>query len=187
MDNELVVTYLTQLMQEELAPAIPYEVDIETAQAFGKKVLDRFRNPHINHLWLNITVQYSSKMKMRCLPLLKNHFKQTDAVPERMAIGFAAYLLFMRSVSKTEGKFFGEFNGTQYQIQDEQAAVFYKRWGSLAPTGVVKETLRDIAFWGSDLSLLPGFQDAVFNHLQSMIDGGVIASLENIHIKNAVA
>ncbi|HZH01525.1 MAG TPA: tagaturonate reductase [Flavisolibacter sp.] len=187
MDNELVVTYLTQLMQEELSPAIPYELDIETAQAFGRKVLDRFRNPHINHLWLNITVQYSSKMKMRCLPLLKNHYKQTDAVPERMAIGFAAYLLFMKSALKTEGKFFGEFNGTQYQSQDDQAAVFHKRWGSQAPTGVVKETLRDIAFWGSDLSLLPGFQDAVLHHLRLMIDGGVKVSLEHTQTKKAVA
>ncbi len=35
-------------MQQEIAPSIPYDVELSTAREFGNKVLDRFRNPHIN-------------------------------------------------------------------------------------------------------------------------------------------
>ena len=187
MDDANVSAYISQLMQDELANAIPYTVDFDAAQAFGRKVLDRFRNPHINHLWLNITVQYSSKMRMRCVPLLINHYHKIGTVPELFAAGFAAYLLFMKGVSKVDEKVYGERSGVRYLIQDDQAPVMYKRWQSQSPAGVVKSTLGDIAFWGSDLSLLSGFQESVHQHLLSMIDKGVKGSLENIQIKKAVA
>ncbi|HYC29302.1 MAG TPA: tagaturonate reductase, partial [Chitinophagaceae bacterium] len=72
MDSEYMSAFITDLMQNELAPAIPYEADLYTAREFGAKVLDRFRNPHIRHRWMNITMQYSSKMKLRNIPVLLN-------------------------------------------------------------------------------------------------------------------
>jgi tagaturonate reductase len=108
-------------------------------------------------------------------------------VPELFAAGFAAYLLFMKGVSKVDEKVYGERSGVRYLIQDDQAPVMYKRWQSQSPAGVVKSTLGDIAFWGSDLSLLSGFHESVHQHLLSMIDKGVKGSLENIQIKKAVA
>lgn len=61
------------------------------------KVLDRYRNPFIEHQWLSISLQYSSKMKMRNVPVLLKHYEKTDAVPQHMALGFARSL-FMESV-----------------------------------------------------------------------------------------
>jgi tagaturonate reductase len=70
MDDELVSSYISELMLSELAPSIPYPVSLDTARAFGSKVLDRFRNPHIQHPWINITMQVSSKMRLRNIPIL---------------------------------------------------------------------------------------------------------------------
>ncbi len=65
-------------------------------------MLDRYRNPYIEHLWLNILVQYSSKMKMRNVPLLLRHYEKAGNIPEYMALGFAGHLLFMKcTLAKT--------------------------------------------------------------------------------------
>ena len=42
---------------------------------------------------ISITMQYSSKMKMRDIPVLLEHYRHRDTVPERFSLGFAAYLL----------------------------------------------------------------------------------------------
>lgn len=178
MDDAGMSAFISELMQHEIAPSIPYAVDLSVAQDFGAKVLDRFRNPQIKHQWLSITMNYSSKMKMRCIPVLEKHYAVTDDVPPLFAFGFAAYLYFMKGVTKKDGKYYGELNGKEYYIQDDQAEVFYKRWAGLTPVALVGETLGDAAYWGSDLNTLPEFKQAVVDKLNLMLNNGVREALE---------
>lgn len=187
MDDEIVSGFITALMQHEIAPSIPYPVDPATAQEFGARVLDRFRNPHIRHQWINITMQYSSKMKMRCLPVLLKHYERHDDAPGLFALGFAAYLYFMKAVERKGTQYFGELNGTKYQIQDDQAEVFYKRWMGLSNAALVQDALRDTGFWGLDLNSLPGFTQAVTEKLNGIIHGGIREAMEGISIKKIIA
>lgn len=183
MENKEAFFYMENLMQNELAPSIPYAVSLEEAGSFGQTVLDRFRNPYINHLWINITVQYSSKMKMRCVPVLITYYRKKNTVPFLFALGFAAYLLFMKVTQKKDGKFFGERDGEEYPVQDDQAEVFRQRWQSLSPAQLVKEVLSDQQFWGHDLILLPGFYDEVLSNLITMIDKGTKSALKEAPVK----
>ena len=178
MDVPVIAQFISDLMQKEIAPAIPYEVDATAATAFGNEVLDRFRNPNIRHQWLSITMNYSSKMKMRCIPVLLQHYRNSDSVPELFALGFAAYLAFMKPVVKRGGQFYGERNGEEYLIQDEMAEVFYKRWSGLSTTALVSEVLRDNGFWEEDLHALPGFHGAVVEKLNLILSGGMKETLE---------
>jgi tagaturonate reductase len=187
MDDEKVAGFIQELMLTELAPAIPYNIDQNEAAAFGASVLDRFRNPEIRHQWINITVQYSSKMKMRCLPLLLKHYSGNNTVPELFALGFAAYLAFLKPVSLEQDQYYGETNGMSYPIQDNLAEVFYKRWLEFDPAGVVEEVLRDNAFWGEDLYILPGFAEAVLENLNIILASGVKKAIEKTKNKKTVA
>ena len=187
MDVPVVANYISELMQKEIAPAIPYEVDQTAAIAFGNEVLDRFRNPHIRHQWLSITMNYSSKMKMRCIPVLLEHYKKNENVPELFTMGFAAYLAFMKPVTKKGGQFYGDLNGESYLIQDELAEVFYKRWSGLTITSLVQEVLRDNAFWGEDLHALPGFHQSVVEKLNMILASGVKETLETLTINKSYA
>ena len=180
MDDEEFFSFISDLMLKEIAPSIPYEIDKNVSLGFGTKVLDRFRNPFIKHHWLSITMQYSSKMKMRCIPVLLNHYKKFGTVPQLFAFGFAAYLYFTKPVTIKEGKYYGDFLGKSYLINDDQAAVYYKRWAELSVVTLVKEALSDQAFWGEDLTLLNGFQKSVTDHLILMMDIGVHNALESI-------
>ena len=187
MDDELVRGYISDLMLHEIAPSIPYEVSLSKAQEFGNKVLDRFSNPNIRHFWSAITVNYSSKMKLRCVPLLMKHFENTGTIPDAMAFGFAAYLYFMKPVQKKGEQYFGELNEQPYLIQDEQAAVYYRRWAGLSPVALVKETLRDYGFWEADLSALPGLEQTVIDKLNLILAQGIKESLETVHTKKIFA
>jgi tagaturonate reductase len=187
MDDEIISSYISDLMQYEIAPAIPYDVDLKAAQDFGYKVLDRFRNPHIKHQWLSITMNYSSKMKMRCVPVLLKHYENNESVPELFSLGFAAYLLFMKGVVKRGDGFYGDYNGEAYLIQDDQAEVFYKRWAGLTTALLVQEVLSDSAFWGADLSSLPGFKQSVTEKLNLIMNNGIKETIENIPSKKVVA
>lgn len=179
MDDEVMGAFITDLMLHELAPVVPYPVDLSTAREFGRKVLERFRNPHIRHHWLNITVQYSSKMKMRNIPMLLQHYRSSANPPELFTIGFAAWILFMKSVKKEGEKCFGQLNGEYYAIEDERAIDFYYKWNNFSVPQVVQEVLGDAVFWGTDLNALPGFTRAVTDKLEAIMNKGARAVLES--------
>lgn len=178
MSNPQVNAYIETLMNTEISPAIPYQVTEPETSAFSKSVVDRFANPFIEHLWLNITFQYSMKMKIRVLPLLLNHYKIFQKVPEKLAFGYAAYLVFMKTNKTENGKYFGAYNDIHYQITDDKAAYFYEKSKS---TSYVIDVLSDAAFWTADLSLLSGFIDEVNSKYNAILVNGIAAELANLN------
>jgi len=178
MEDKLSSAFIEDLMKNEIGPSIPYKIDSKVKATFISNVLDRFRNPHINHLWKNITLNYTSKMKMRCIPVLINHYKENDAPPSLFSLGFAAYLYFMKAVSQQGKAFYGEFEGEPYLIEDEMASKFYKLWSGKPVDVLVKEVLKDKDLWDHDLTQLNGFQEVVTSDLQSIITNGAKVTLE---------
>ena len=124
---------------------------------------------------------------MRCTPLLMKHYEKTETPPELFALGFAAYLYFMRAVTKKGNQYFGEINGQSYLIQDEQAEIFYKRWAGLNTATLVQETLKDYSFWEDDLYSLPGFQQSVTDKLNLIANNGMKEAIESIPVKKIIA
>jgi tagaturonate reductase len=183
MQHPTASAFISNLMLAELAPAIPYPVPEKTAQRFGLSVLDRFRNPHIEHQWLSITLQYSSKMKMRNVPTILQYYRVFNRVPEYISLGFAAYLRFMKAVKQEEGKFYGEVNGRYYPISDDKAAYFYEQWNSRPVDELVQTVLENKALWEHDLAALPGFAPAITDKLNQLLNNGVRATLDSFSPK----
>lgn len=165
MEDSLMANFIEHMMLEELAPAIPYQLSEGEAREFGQQVLDRFRNPFAAHRWIQITVQYTSKMRMRNVPTLLKHYERFGTVPAYFALGFAAYLRFMKAEEQTDGKFFGKLNGQSYPIQDGQAAFFYEQWQQLSAKELAPSILKNEALWGTDLTKLSGFSEQVTSFL----------------------
>jgi len=180
MNDTIMGKYIADVMQYEIGTSIPYEIDSDTIQNFIRKVLDRFRNPYLNHYWKTITLNYSSKMKLRCIPLLVNYYKKNDSAPELFALGFAAYIYFMKAVKQSGKEFFGEVNGKSYLIEDNMAEVFYTLWQNFPVEKLVEEVLKNTDLWEEDINVLPGFQQSVIDKLNSIIDKGMEATLKNI-------
>ena len=133
MLDENYAPFVKRLMNVEIASSIPYQIEDKLKADFAHKVYERFCNPYINHQWISITAQYTFKMKMRCLPLIKQYYKLFNAIPTSMTLGFAAYLLFMKATACKEGKYYGIHNGCEYLINDDSAVYFYNCWNSMKP------------------------------------------------------
>jgi len=173
MEDEDMAAWISGLMLQEMVPAIT-DIYITEAAAtqFAQAVLDRFRNPHIAHQWVSITMQYTSKMKMRNVPVLLRHYQRSQEPPVWMALGFAAYLLFMRSERTADGQYKGMANGREHTIQDDHAAWFHEQWKRLEPAVLVKEVLGNTGLWGTDLTALKGFHKAVTGALSALLHHG---------------
>jgi tagaturonate reductase len=94
MRQDWMVTYMTVLMKTEISPLLVKSgISQQESEAFGDQVLDRFRNPFLQHAWINIAAQFSAKMQMRTAFLLRRAAAEMGHLPKAMAVGFAAYIL----------------------------------------------------------------------------------------------
>jgi tagaturonate reductase len=170
-------------MTEEIAPALaPVGISRDEACRFASKVLDRFRNPSLEHHWLSITMQYSSKMKMRNLPLLERHYKENSELPKRMALGFAAYILFMKNHDQN-GHPTGESNGVAYSVRDDQAPWFSAAWEAAGEKDIASVVLGHSDYWETNLLHYPGFLEAVRLNLHTLQHEGARAVLNGLQQK----
>lgn len=180
MQDEIMAEFIQNLMLSDIAKGIPYEIEETQIRQFGTKVLDRFRNPFIEHPWLNITLQYSSKMAMRNIPTLLNYYKKFDNVPEYFALGFAAYLLFMRVEKEENGVFYGSWKDKSYQIQDDKAKIIKELWQKYGNDEMVCVVLKSKELWGEDLSQLKDFSDKVQDFLNQVLNFGAKETISKL-------
>lgn len=124
MADKIFSAFVEELMLKDIACAIPHQIPEDDKRAFGLKVLDRFRNPFLQHQWLNITLQNTTKMRMRNAQVIKNYHEAKSRAAICMAIGFSAYILFMRAVKKEDGLYYGRRGNEYYRIHDDHAPFF---------------------------------------------------------------
>ena len=90
-----------------------------------------------------------------------------------MAAGFAGWLLYMKTDKKAGNQFTGSLSGEEYILQDDAAEKLYGYWiasGSNTEM-LVKSVLQDERLWGEDLTIYPGFADAVTQNLDLLLKG----------------
>lgn len=175
--------FTRNLMHNEIAKAIPFEIDEEVKRDFANRVFERFCNPFIEHQWQSITVQYTSKMKMRNIPLLLRHYELNDSPPLHMATGFAGFLLYMKVVKKENGKYYGNRNGHFYEIKDDAAEYFYEVWNNNSSNKAPGIIMQNEELWGTDLTKLPGLLQAVFEQLNNFQLHGVLNTVSRVESK----
>jgi tagaturonate reductase len=168
MNDEVMAAYMEGLMMHEIIPAITdIHIRNDAAIRFAGAVLDRFRNPAIEHRWLSICSQYTAKLRMRVLPVLLQYHRRTDHVPALIALGFAAHALFMRGSSN-------------YTITDEHAGWYAAQWQQHTPDVLIKNAFSNEAIWDYNLTTIPGFAQLVTTMLNALMEQGVAAYLEKI-------
>jgi tagaturonate reductase len=164
MQDTKFYSFVRDLAINEIATTISSDIiSYEEATAFAEKVLDRFKNPFLEHKWLSIAVQFTSKMKMRNIPLLVKHYSKNNEVPAGMALGFAAYLVFIRKVIEAK-----------IPVQDDNLAYIMENWLSEDSNTFVQKAISDETFWGVSLAALDGFAAAVRANVDQLQSEGAI-------------
>ncbi len=98
LNDKTFKDFLSSMLLDEIVPLVADgDISMEEARSFALQVVDRFSNQSIEHLWVNIAVQYTAKMQMRVVPLVDKYVKRHGKAPTLISFGFAAFLLFMKS------------------------------------------------------------------------------------------
>ena len=93
MNNELTNKFLDHCLQNEILPTIGAS---ESNIAFAGSVLDRFRNPFIQHKWRSIVLNCVSKFAVRVLPTLLEYKQQNGSYPKGLSMALAYLIRFYK-------------------------------------------------------------------------------------------
>jgi len=173
MQDEMMKNFVERLMKDEIGKSIPANLSEQEILTFSNQVIDRFKNPHINHKWISISANYTSKMVLRNIPLLLEWYKRFEKVPPLIAFGFAAYLYFIKPFKKDD-LYCGNFKDRSHDWD----------WGKIQE--IIGEILKDKSVWGTDLSSLPGFTETVLNDLNQIKTQGMPSTLNYVMNLQAV-
>ncbi len=178
MTNPVTAPYIEALLTREIGPVVP--VDQATVGPYINEVLLRWRNPHLVHRLLDITLQSTSKMKHRVMPSIQGYYRQYGCVPARIALGFAAFLLMMRPRDKWhEAK--GASTYRTFDIRDDEAPRFRAWWGEYPePEALVRAACQHEQLWGMDLASLAGWIEMVTVLLRILQKDGPAAAIGHI-------
>jgi tagaturonate reductase len=158
MANNQFVLYASTLMNKEINTAIQLPIANTLKTTFAQSVVDRFKNPFIEHKWASIAVEYTSKLKSRCVPLI---MQQHDCA--KMAECFAYYLQYAKQLQFLDNNNYQMMvNQTVYTIQD--SAMHYVK-ALLFANNNVQQILSNVDIWGVDLTSNKQFAKAVENYM----------------------
>lgn len=90
MDHPRLGVFLRRLLFDEIIPATNLPAD--AAAAFARSVVERFRNPWLDHEWRVILTNQETKLRIRVVPLISAFTSRRGRAPEGLALACAAHL-----------------------------------------------------------------------------------------------
>ena len=150
MADPIVRKQLDESVYGEIVPTV--HLPEEKARAFADAVFERFENPFVNHALLSISLNSLSKWRARVLPTLGDGC----LVAKRAA-------------------------GDTYEIHDDADKLAkVAEWAAGADKDYVHHVMSQTAWWGEDLTQLPGFEAKVLEHFQRIAEVGAKAHIEEL-------
>ncbi|MCL4111741.1 UNVERIFIED_CONTAM: hypothetical protein GTU68_008343 [Idotea baltica] len=165
-------SFLSKLLREEVIPSIS-ELDKDVLAAYTEDVLDRFRNPFVEHKLSSIALNSISKFTVRVFPSIEGFIKLNGDVPERLTLAMAALLRFYE----------GSWSGKSLPVQDsaENIQWFRQHWDGMTDlNALVLSILSDRRIWGRDLSEIDGFVERVASALSSIMNGNLSQEIRRL-------
>jgi tagaturonate reductase len=175
VEHDRVGRFLREVMYDEIVPSL----SVSDGETFADDVWQRFGNPFLRHSLIDITLQATTKMRIRVIPSIVELYARTGRVANGLALGFAAYLLF------TRGDFQAQRRESGLRVPDDANAdavrQYWSRTDARSDSGLAAlahAVCADATLWGTDLTLIPGFAEAVTDHLRIANRRGVPAALD---------
>jgi tagaturonate reductase len=185
VNDALVGKFINQTVFEDIIPTL--DADKNELEDFASKIFERFKNPYIDHKWLDISLNSTSKFKTRVLPSLIQHIEKYDKVPERLTFALAALIYFYHGTELEKGKLVAFRNGEKYLIRDDQDVLEYFAglWRKfeteeITISELAENLLANNNLWDRDLNKLSGLTDSLISNLKMIKKEGMKKSLEKL-------
>lgn len=177
IDSPVLGKFLRRLIYDEIIPHI--WGDLNELEKYADEVINRFRNPAIDHKLVAISQQSFSKIKVRVLPSLIDDLERNGHVPERLSLVLASFLFYYR----------GAGDGKKFVLKDTEDIIelMETAW---AKTDSSESQIFDLCkhvlgqpIWGADLHKYPQLITCTSQHLFSIISRGMLETLKGIENK----
>lgn len=170
IEDKTILAFIQKMLKKEIIPILP--LDKEDLTAFADAVCDRFNNPFIDHALLSISLNSSSKWRVRNLPSLLEYVEKFRELPPCLVMSLAAYIAFATTDMEARTKdaiVCRRSNGTTYEVKDDTAVLdFFWAHKGAEDAKLVCETLANEAMWGMDLTQVERLEGAVASSLARM-------------------
>lgn len=170
LEDKIVGGFLKDVIFKEICPTL--DLSKEELEQFSNDVLDRFRNPFLEHALMSISLNSTSKFKTRVLPSILEYIKRKHALPKGLLFSLASLIAFYK----------GDRSGTPIALKDNQDVLdFFKTvWSSTTNTlEICQIVLSNTELWGVDLTQYEGLQKEVTTYLNEIVNRGMKVALEN--------
>jgi tagaturonate reductase len=187
--DPLILGLMKKGIFDEIIPSMDRDGDAGELTRYANDVLERFANPYIRHLLLSITLNSVSKFRARVLPSLTGYLRKTGKLPPVLTFSLAALIAFYRGGDLANGELWGSRNNEAYPVRDDEAvlkrfAALYKAAGNLADPAEARKIVHPVLaaedFWGEDLSVRPGLEDAVTGYFAAIWKSGIRFVIEGL-------
>lgn len=166
MDDPVIRTFMNCAVFDEIIPTL--DLPRKELEDFATAVTERFQNPFIDHALLSICLNSTSKWKARILPTLKDYISRKNVLPLCLTASFAFYTVFYQKYIP-EGSL----------VKDDAGVLeFFRQHDGVTDRELVHHLCTETAFWGEDLSALPGFENAVLSCMEIIRSQGAKALMQ---------
>lgn len=178
MADESMRKYMSTALFEEIMPTLDLPKD--DLEAFASAIFERFENPFNKHYLLSIALNSQSKFRARVLPTIKEYLRRRSCLPDVLTFSMAAFIAFYCGKKKEDGTLEGvRAAGNSYAIVDDGPVLdFFAALDGKDADETARAVLSNADFWGEDLTLLPGFEEAVAQCLRDIRAKGARAAID---------
>lgn len=171
MENDDIRNFIELAIDEEIIPAL--DMDEKELKEFKEAVINRFKNPYVKHMLMDISLNSMAKYKSRILPQVLETYKRTGKLPKRLLFSLAALIRFYKGVRE---------NGDTIQLRDDRhhLDMYEDLWQENNYENIVKYVLGLKSHWDIDLNLVDGMAELVTKYLENIDKNGVERALEEV-------
>jgi tagaturonate reductase len=178
VEHPALGSFLRATLLDEIVPS----VDVPGAEQFAREVMDRFANPFLQHQLWDITLQGTTKFKVRVVPSILEFVRRTGTSPRALALGFAGFLAFQDGSLQAQRRSAGA--PVPADAAGDRVRAYWATADDTADglTAFVRAVSADAELWGADLSAVPGFVEQVTEHLHAIRTKGPVAAIEALEL-----
>lgn len=171
MENDDIRNFIELAIDEEIIPAL--DMDEKELKEFKDAVVNRFKNPYVKHMLMDISLNSMAKYKSRILPQVLETYKRTGKLPKRLLFSLAALIRFYKGVRE---------NGGAIQLRDDRhhLDMYADLWQESNYENIVKSVLGLENHWDMDLNSVEGMTELVAKYLENIDKNGVKKALEEV-------
>lgn len=158
-------SFISQLTRD-IRASIALQIDEDVKEKFAADVLDRFRNPNIRHYWKSIIFSFTEKFKIRCIPLMKEHYRKFGSFPESMVKGLAAYFMVSIPAMQSEEGFFAEAGNLKIKLNDPFSEKIYNSKISNGDIETINEYIANYFLENEDQEMIKELQNVCVEYYQ---------------------